>query len=363
MKKGLLICLILTQIFGSAYLASADSSQAFQSQLKYFNAVFKLQQANSSLNAPLAPGKTTITMDVDRVVTEFVPSINIFQEEDNGRLISNGAPEYCKVKPKLEDGLPGLQLPGNNGYLFNIHAGIEISDQPDFNRAESNTFYQVYVNIPLNSSGRDYLDYRYDEVVLTWDKNNEKFLSSKFITRSSRGGYAVAPLTFDIENTGKLYVKTVVEFSQNISEPICPKTKVSSWSPAYTLELQQKITEIQISKQTQQIIVAKQVDIPLTNKIIRLKLNATSGLAVSATELDSGICISDRDLVYLIKSGNCVIKFSQVGDDEFEKAPDVTMSFRITDSQPLVAITCVKGKRTKKVTAVKPVCPAGYKKK
>jgi len=26
-------------------------------------------------------------------------------------------------------------------------------------------------------------------------------------------------------------------------------------------------------------------------------------------------------------------------------------------------ITCVKGKLTKKVTAVKPVCPAGYKKK
>jgi hypothetical protein len=26
-------------------------------------------------------------------------------------------------------------------------------------------------------------------------------------------------------------------------------------------------------------------------------------------------------------------------------------------------ITCVKGKSVKKVTAVKPVCPAGYKKK
>jgi hypothetical protein len=28
-----------------------------------------------------------------------------------------------------------------------------------------------------------------------------------------------------------------------------------------------------------------------------------------------------------------------------------------------VTITCVKGKLVKKVTAVKPICPAGYKKK
>jgi hypothetical protein len=28
-----------------------------------------------------------------------------------------------------------------------------------------------------------------------------------------------------------------------------------------------------------------------------------------------------------------------------------------------MTITCIKGKTTKKVTAVKPICPAGYKKK
>ena len=28
-----------------------------------------------------------------------------------------------------------------------------------------------------------------------------------------------------------------------------------------------------------------------------------------------------------------------------------------------ITITCIKGKVTKKVTAVKPTCPAGYKKK
>jgi hypothetical protein len=37
--------------------------------------------------------------------------------------------------------------------------------------------------------------------------------------------------------------------------------------------------------------------------------------------------------------------------------------FSVNLSQKEVTITCVKGKFIKKVTAVKPVCPAGYKKK
>ena len=36
---------------------------------------------------------------------------------------------------------------------------------------------------------------------------------------------------------------------------------------------------------------------------------------------------------------------------------------RIIANPRKITITCVKGKLTKKVTAVKPVCPAGYKKK
>ena len=36
---------------------------------------------------------------------------------------------------------------------------------------------------------------------------------------------------------------------------------------------------------------------------------------------------------------------------------------KATSSTQKTTITCIKGKLTKKVTAVKPVCPAGYKKK
>jgi len=36
---------------------------------------------------------------------------------------------------------------------------------------------------------------------------------------------------------------------------------------------------------------------------------------------------------------------------------------KVAAASKKITITCVKGKLTKKVTAVKPVCPKGYKKK
>lgn len=44
-------------------------------------------------------------------------------------------------------------------------------------------------------------------------------------------------------------------------------------------------------------------------------------------------------------------------------APTTTTTMKSAPAPKKTTITCVKGKVTKKVTAVKPVCPAGYKKK
>jgi hypothetical protein len=62
-------------------------------------------------------------------------------------------------------------------------------------------------------------------------------------------------------------------------------------------------------------------------------------------------------------SGRCVIAFSQEGNAEFKPASNLILDFNINGVGGKTTITCVKGKLTKKVTAVKPVCPAGYKKK
>ena len=47
-----------------------------------------------------------------------------------------------------------------------------------------------------------------------------------------------------------------------------------------------------------------------------------------------------------------------------DKDADVDLvTFDVYASAKATTITCIKGKTTKKVTAVNPKCPAGYKKK
>ena len=63
----------------------------------------------------------------------------------------------------------------------------------------------------------------------------------------------------------------------------------------------------------------------------------------------------------------------QGGKDDVERAPKTPtptatpVADPAPSAKPVVAkkvtITCMKGKTVKKVTAVKPVCPAGFKKK
>jgi hypothetical protein len=40
-----------------------------------------------------------------------------------------------------------------------------------------------------------------------------------------------------------------------------------------------------------------------------------------------------------------------------------TANSKVASTAKKISITCVKGKLTRKVTAVKPVCPTGYKRK
>jgi len=361
MRKNLTLLIAFT--FSTSIIQSSNAAliNRFETQTKNFGAVYSLQQNNK--NGLIAPGKTELRIDISNVFAEFNSKINYYQEEDNGRLISNGDPEYCTVKPAPDNGLPGLTLTSKTGPVFNVRAGIEISDQSNFNRDESKTYFALYMNIPLNLSGNDYLNLKYDDAVFVWDKSTDKQLSSKYITRQSNNSYSLAPMTFNIESVGKLYIKTVVDFSQNISQPMCPKTNVTGWGNAYELDLQTKIMELDVAKMSQQILASSPGSPSLSDKVTRIKVASTSGLPVTTREVDSSICIADRDLVHLLKKGTCSISLSQAGDDSFDRAQNVILSFSISSPPSTTTITCIKGKLTKSVTAVKPTCPTGYRKK
>jgi hypothetical protein len=78
------------------------------------------------------------------------------------------------------------------------------------------------------------------------------------------------------------------------------------------------------------------------------------------------VCKRITSYVYLLSTGTCSLTFSQAGNNTYEKANSVNVTFEVVDTivvSEKTTITCVKGKLSKKVTAVKPKCPTGYKQK
>ena len=90
-------------------------------------------------------------------------------------------------------------------------------------------------------------------------------------------------------------------------------------------------------------------------------VNSTSNLSVFAYNSTNKVCVFENGMIRTKTSGRCVIAFSQEGNSEFKPASNLILEFTITDTTKKTTITCTKGKLTKKITAVKPKCPAGYK--
>jgi hypothetical protein len=63
--------------------------------------------------------------------------------------------------------------------------------------------------------------------------------------------------------------------------------------------------------------------------------------------------------VTFVAAGKCSIRFNAPRNPNYLDVPSKDVSFSIVGGK--TTITCVKGNLTKKVTAVKPKCPTGYK--
>ena len=69
--------------------------------------------------------------------------------------------------------------------------------------------------------------------------------------------------------------------------------------------------------------------------------------------------LNQNQLTFLAE-GKCEILSRAPGNEEWAES---SLTTTLIKSVPKSTIICTKGKLTKKVTAVKPVCPVGYKKK
>jgi hypothetical protein len=121
-------------------------------------------------------------------------------------------------------------------------------------------------------------------------------------------------------------------------------------------------------KKAQTITVVKPPDVSIKANIYPLTAFASSYLPMKISMATPGVCYFENGNFTLLSIGTCKSVLNQSGDNTWEPAPPVEIVFEILPAPaPVVVktttITCVKGKLTKKVTALKPKCPTGYKKK
>ena len=140
------------------------------------------------------------------------------------------------------------------------------------------------------------------------------------------------------------------------------------------------ITEARVKPQLVVEKIANQTAVDLPKSVALPKVydaNATWVLAESKTPL---VCQSSAFYVRIVASGTCTLTYQTAATRQFLASDVYTQTFEIIDSnKPVVVptpvatptptakpvvkktITCVKGKKTIKKTAISPKCPAGYK--
>ena len=123
-----------------------------------------------------------------------------------------------------------------------------------------------------------------------------------------------------------------------------------------------KAFDISIQKKDQQIKLS-QLSFFLENSKgpISLQASSSSGLSLLLRSLTPLVCNSQGTQIIGVKTGECRFSLEQAGNNEYKAAEAKFISGQVFMDK--ITITCAKGKVKKMVTAVRPVCPKGYKRK
>jgi hypothetical protein len=92
----------------------------------------------------------------------------------------------------------------------------------------------------------------------------------------------------------------------------------------------------------------------LNQKAVVINSVSESDAVIQTATISPSICVAIGSGVVLKQTGTCKLRLFQSKTEEFA-ASETLVEFTVNAS-----LTCVKGKLTKKVTAVKPKCPTGY---
>ena len=99
----------------------------------------------------------------------------------------------------------------------------------------------------------------------------------------------------------------------------------------------------------------------VNDKGIKLISKTTAGLQIDYNSMTDSVCIVRDGEIMITGLGQCLIVATQFGDENTNWAPNKELSFSVVKGSSKTTISSGRGKVTKKVTAVNPKCPAGYK--
>ena len=118
----------------------------------------------------------------------------------------------------------------------------------------------------------------------------------------------------------------------------------------------------EVSRDPQTITFSLPTTVNLSSKTVALSATTSGGGAVLYTTSTPDSCSITGSTLSLLKSGNCSVTATQPGTSTIAPVSATTTVMIAGTVAPVKkTITCIKGKKTKKVSGTNPKCPKGYK--
>jgi hypothetical protein len=183
--------------------------------------------------------------------------------------------------------------------------------------------------------------------------NLPKSISKNVIYSST--GQSVIPVSLT-PNVCNVYVNSVYLLSGGTCK-ISYQSEADAMNQASNVYIQ----SFEIIRDPQTIEFTLPAAADLLTKTLALNSASSSGGAVTFSATPTDVCSVSAALLNLLKPGACSVTATQSGTSTIASVSK-TLTVTIAGALPVAkkTITCVKGKKTIKKTAISPKCPAGY---
>jgi len=150
-------------------------------------------------------------------------------------------------------------------------------------------------------------------------------------------------------------------YVQIIGGGTCTLTYESEATTSYLASDLYRVS-FEVTRDPQTINFSLPTSVNLSSKTVALSATASSGGSVIYTTSTPDSCSVIGSTLNLLKSGNCSVTATQPGTSTIATiSATANVMIAGTISPTKKTITCVKGKKTKKVSGVNPKCPKGFK--